>query len=111
MSKHNDQVYVGHMVDTATKAVSFVSSMSREDFDNNEPLRLAVTHLLQIVGEAARRVSLEFRDAHPEIPWKVIVGMRSKIVHDYFSIDEDVVWETVKTDLAPLIVKLERLLL
>jgi uncharacterized protein with HEPN domain len=90
------------MIDTANKAINFVEGISREDFDNDELLRLAITHLLQIIGEAARRVSLDFRAAHPEIPWKAIVGMRSKVVHDYLNVDEDVVWETVKEDLAPL---------
>lgn len=111
MSQRDDQVYIGHMIDTANKAINFVAGLSREDFDNNEPLRLAVTHLLQIIGEAARRVSLEFRNAHPEIPWKAIVGMRSKVVHDYLNVDEDVVWDTVKNDLAPLVLELEKLLL
>jgi uncharacterized protein with HEPN domain len=99
------------MIDTANKAINFVEGISREDFDNDELLRLAITHLLQIIGEAARRVSLDFRAAHPEIPWKAIVGMRSKVVHDYLNVDEDIVWETVKEDLAPLVIELERLLL
>lgn len=114
MTQRDDQVYIGHMIDTANKAINFVSGLSREDFDNNEQLRLAVTHLLQIIGEAARRVSLGVRQTHPEIPWKAIVGMRSKVVHDYLNVDEDdedVVWDTVKNDLAPLVLELEKLLL
>lgn len=111
MSQRDDQVYIGHMIDTANKAIGFVAGLSREDFDNNEQLRLAITHLLQIIGEAARRVSLDFRNTHPEIPWKAIVGMRSKVVHDYLNVDEDVVWDTVKNDLRPLVLELEKLLL
>lgn len=111
MTQRDDQVYIGHMIDTANKAINFVSGLSREDFDNNEQLRLAVTHLLQIIGEAARRVSVAFRDTHPQIPWKAIVGMRSKVVHDYLNVDEDVVWDTVKNDLAPLVMELEKLLI
>ena len=111
MSQKDDQVYIGHMIDTANKAIGFVVGISREDFDNDEQLRLATTHLLQIIGEAARRVSLDFRAAYPAIPWKAIVGMRSKVVHDYLNVDEDVVWDTVKNDLAPLVVELEKLLL
>ena len=76
MSQRDDQVYIWHMIDTANKAIGFVAGISREDFDNDEQLRLATTHLLQIIGEAARRVSLDFRAAHPAIPWKAIVGMR-----------------------------------
>lgn len=111
MTQRDDRVYIEHMIDTANKAMSFVAGLSREDFDNNEQLKLAVTHLLQIIGEAARRVSLDFRESHPEIPWKAIVGMRNKVVHDYLNVDEDIVWDTVKQDLTPLILKLTRLLL
>jgi uncharacterized protein with HEPN domain len=106
MSQRDDQIYIGHMIDTANKAIGFVAGLSREDFDNNEQLRLAITHLLQIIGEAARRVSLDFRNTHPEIPWNAIVGMRSKVVHDYLNVDEDVVWDTAKNDLAPLVMEL-----
>jgi uncharacterized protein with HEPN domain len=111
MSQRNDQTYIEHMIDTANKAIGFVAGVSREDFDHDEQLRLAITHLLQIIGEAARRVSLDYRATHPEIPWKAIVGMRSKVVHDYLNVDEDVVWDTVKNDLAPLVIELEKLLL
>lgn len=110
MPQHDDQVYIGHMIDTAQKAISFVAGLSREDFDNDEKLQLAITHLLQIIGEAARRISLEFRNTHPEIPWKAIVGMRSKIVHDYFNTDNDVIWETVNNDLPSLVSQLNKLL-
>lgn len=109
MSPKNDYVYIGHMIDNANKAISFIARLNRSDFDQDEQLRLAVTHLLQIVGEAARRVSVEFREAHPEIPWKAIVGMRSKVVHDYFSVDDDVIWDTIKNDLPALVKQLETL--
>ncbi|MBD2161590.1 DUF86 domain-containing protein [Limnothrix sp. FACHB-1083] len=109
MSPKNDYVYIGHMIDNANKAISFIAGLNRSDFDQDEQLRLAVTHLLQIVGEAARRVSVEFREAHPEIPWKAIVGMRSKVVHDYFSVDDDVIWDTIKNDLPALVKQLETL--
>ena len=111
MTQRDDSVYVAHMINTANKAIYFVAGLSREDFDNNEQLKLAVTHLLQIIGEAARRVSSDFRDRHPEIPWKAIVGMRNKVVHDYLNVDEDIVWDTVKYDLAPLVVELTKLLI
>lgn len=110
MSQKDDQVYVGHMLDTANKAVNFTEGVSREDFDHNELLRLSLTHLLQVIGEAARLVSQDFRTSHPRIPWKAIVGMRSKVVHDYLNVDEDVVWDTVQSDLPPLIAELERIL-
>lgn len=110
MSQRDDLVYVGHMVDTANKAIGFVQGLTREEFDNNELLRLSLTHLLQVIGEAARRVSPEFRAAYPQIDWKAIVGMRSKVVHDYLSVDEDIVWDTVTNELPSLVNELERIL-
>ncbi len=105
----DDLVYIGHMLDTARKARRLVEGKQREDFDKEETLRLALAHLEQIVGEAARRVSQEFRDHHPRAPWKAIIGMRHKVVHDYLDVDEDVVWDTVKNELPSLIVELERI--
>ena len=110
MTQKDDRVYLGHMVDMARKALSFVDGVSREEFDNNETLRLALTHLIQIIGESARRVSPEFRALYPQIPWKGIVGMRSKVVHDYLNVDDDVVWSTLTDDLPALAIELEKIL-
>lgn len=98
------------MFDAATKAVEKVAGIGRSKFDRDETLRLVLTYLLQIIGEAARRVSVKFQDGHPEIPWKAIIGMRHKVVHDYFGVGDDVVWDTVINDLPPLIEKLRSVL-
>ena len=105
----DDQVYVGHMLDVARQAVAKVQGKTRRDFDADENLRLALAHLLQVIGEAARRVSQPCQDAHPAIPWNAVMGMRHKIVHDYMSLDEDVVWDTAARELIPLISELEKL--
>lgn len=110
MSQKNDRVYIQHMIDNSDKAINFTQDINRQDFDNDEKLRLALTHLLQIIGEAARRISPEFRSNYPQIPWKEIVGMRSKVVHDYLNVDEDIVWQTIKHDLPPLVLELEKIL-
>jgi uncharacterized protein with HEPN domain len=110
MSQRDDRVYVGHMVDIVNKAIGFVQGVTRENFDNDELLRISLTHLLQVIGEAARRVSPDFRAAYPQIDWKAIVGMRSKVVHDYLNVDEDIVWDTVINELPSLVNKLERIL-
>ncbi len=107
---NDDLLYLGHMLDMARKARSFVEGKTRAEYDEDEILRLALTYLLQTIGEAARRVPLAFRDAHPEIPWKQITGMRSRIVHDYMSVDTRTVWDTVIHDLPVLIAQLEKLL-
>jgi uncharacterized protein with HEPN domain len=78
-------------------------------YDADENLRLALIHLVQVIGEAARQVSREFTATHPEIPWENIVGMRHKVVHDYLGADEDIVWQVVTEDLPKLVQALEPL--
>ncbi len=107
--RSDDYVYVGHMLDMTRKAIGLIQGKSRLDYDRDETLRFALAHLVQVIGEAARRVSKEFCDAQPQIPWKAIVGMRHKVVHDYMNVDEDVVWDTVSRELAPLAAALERI--
>jgi uncharacterized protein with HEPN domain len=102
-------VYVGHMLEITRKAVGKVERTARADFDADENLRLAVAHLIQIIGEAASRVSSVFREANPDIPWSEVIGMRHKIVHDYLGLDYDIVWEVVIRDLPVLAGKLERI--
>lgn len=75
----DDLVYVGHMLDKAHEALSLVRGKTRQDYDHDTALRLALTHLIQVIGEAARHVSPQFRDRHTQIPWDAIAGMRSKI--------------------------------
>lgn len=104
-----DLVYVGHMLDMARKAVGKTDGLSRDAYDTDENLRLALIHLVQVIGEAARQVSDEFCEAHPEIPWAEIVGMRHKVVHDYLGVDEDIVWQVVTQDLPTLVGSLEPL--
>ncbi len=85
------------------------ASASRSSARCDENLRLALTHLIQIVGEAARRVSPEFVESHPQIPWSEITGMRNKVVHDYLGVDEDIVWQVATVDLPNLVAALESL--
>ena len=104
-----DLVYVEHMLDMARKAVTKVRGLSREGYDADEDLRFALIHLVQVIGEAARQVSSEFTETHPEIPWANIIGMRHKVVHDYLGVDEDIVWQVVTTDLPKLVSAIEPL--
>ncbi len=106
--QHDDRVYLGHMLDMARKSRLLLEETTHADFEGNEILRLALRHLLQIIGEAASKVSDSWRAAHPQIPWAEIVGMRHRVVHDYLGIDEEVVWHTVSEDLPVLITALEQ---
>ena len=106
----DDLVYVGHMLDTARQAVGKISGKTRDDFDADENLRLALTHLIQVIGEAARMVSKDYSRQYPDVPWNAIVGMRHKVVHDYLNVDEEVVWDTVVNELPVLISQLEKIM-
>ena len=107
--QRDDRIYLGHMLDTARKAVGKVAGCSRAEYDADENLRIALAHLVQVIGEAAGRVSDETRTANPQVPWRRITGIRHRIVHDYMNIDEDILWEVVKRSLPDLIVLLEPL--
>jgi Uncharacterized conserved protein len=80
-----DLVYAGHMLDMAKKAVGKTHGLSREAYDADENLRLALTHLIQVIGEAGRNVSREFSSGHPEIPWADIVGLTARTSRQSFS--------------------------
>ena len=106
MSRKGDVLYLGHMFDTVRKIQQKSAEVRRRQFDADENLRLALLHLVQIVGEAARRVSEDGRSRHPEVPWRQVVGMGNKIVHDYMDINEDILWSTVTQDIPLLAGKL-----
>lgn len=94
-----DRIRLQHMAEAAQAAQTFVSGRQRADFDQDRMLQFAVMRAIEIVGEAAARVSAETRAEVPAISWLAIVGMRNRLVHAYFSIDRDVVWQTVAVEL------------
>lgn len=106
MPPKDDRLYLGHMLDTARQAFSKVQGKSRAEYDQDENLRLALAHLIQTIGEAARRVTPETQKANPRIPWSEVIGMRHKIVHDYLDVDFDIIWEVVTNDLPGLVKQL-----
>src|SRR3954463_10768844 len=98
-----DLLYLGHMLDVTVQAVEKIRGKSREEYEADQNLRLALAHLVQLIGEAARRGSPQSQQTYSQIPWRDVIGMRHKIVHDYLDVDFDVVWEVVTTDLPELI--------
>ena len=106
----DDETRLRHILDAAREAVSFIEGHQRRDLDTDRKLNLSLVRLLEIIGEAAGSVTLEFRREHPELAWKSMVGMRDRLIHGYFDVNQDILWETVKNDLPPLIDKLEKIL-
>lgn len=109
MSRHDDSIRLRHMLDHAREAVDLVGGRNRADLDTDRVMCLALVRLLEIIGEAGGRVSSEFRETHPEIPWAEIVGLRNRLIHGYGSVDIDILWEILRADLPPLIEGLKRI--
>ena len=105
----DDEIRLKHILDAARESVSFIEGHRREDLDSDRKLNLSLVKLLEIIGEAARGITEEFRQDHSELPWKSMAGMRDRLIHGYFDVNLDVVWETVTNDLPPLIDKLEKI--
>jgi uncharacterized protein with HEPN domain len=97
------------MLEAAGEAVLFARKRTRKDLDNDRMLTLSIVKSVELIGEAATRISKEGRDTHPEIPWTDIVAMRNRLIHVYFDIDLDRVWDTVTDDLPPLISALKKM--
>lgn len=106
----DDRWRLQHMVDAIEQAQSFVAQRQRADLDTDAMLRLALVQLVQIIGEAAARVTQEGRAELPEVPWQPIVGMRNRLVHAYFDVNRDILWDTVQLALPPVLVPLKRFL-
>jgi uncharacterized protein with HEPN domain len=104
----DDEVRLRHLIEAAETATRFVADRSRADLDSDEMLRLALTKLVEIVGEAAKQVSPETRSALPDVPWSPAARMRDRLVHHYFDIDLDALWVTVTDDLPALLAALPR---
>ncbi len=105
-----DDVYLFDILDSATAAVEYVAGKSQTDFLADRQCQDAVIRRLEIIGEAARRLSDETRDAHPQLPWSGMIGQRNILSHKYDDVDFLIVWETVQSDLPTFISYLEPLL-
>jgi uncharacterized protein with HEPN domain len=110
MSRRDDDTSLRHMLEHAREIVAMMRGKSLRDLEHDRMLELAVMRLLEIVGEAAQRVTEQRRATHPEIPWAKIRGMRNLVVHVYDEVDLAQVWQTANEDLPALIAQLERIL-
>lgn len=98
-----DEVRIRHMAEAAQKAIDFCRGRSRQDLENDELLRLGLTKLVEIVGEAAKQVGEVTRRRYPKVPWAEAARMRDRLVHHYFDINLDALWSTVDEDLPALL--------
>ncbi|MBD2326946.1 DUF86 domain-containing protein [Alkalinema sp. FACHB-956] len=110
MSNLDDATRLRHMRDAAVEAIGFIRDRSRSDLEGDRMLTLALVKDIEIIGEAAGRISADLRTRYPHIPWVQMIGMRNRLTHAYFEVDLDIVWEVVTRDLPPLIVELEKII-
>lgn len=104
----SDLVRLRHMLDAAREAVTFAARKTALDLTSDRILSLALVKCIEIIGEAASKVTNETRIAYPQIPWVDIVGMRHRLIHVYFDVDLERVCDTIAVDLPPLIESLEK---
>jgi len=105
-----DAVFLKHILDAINLIEEYLKDKSHEEFKDNRMLQDAVIREIEIIGEAAKNLSKEFRNKHSDIPWRQIAGMRDKLIHGYLGVDLDAVWDTATMDVPSLKERLQEIL-
>jgi uncharacterized protein with HEPN domain len=110
MSRHDDNVSLRQMLDHIQEAVELTQGRLKNNLNSDRVFFLAVLKLVEIVGEAAIRVSEATQTAHPEIPWRQIIGTRHRLIHGYDAVDNNLLWDILTADFPPLADQIRNLL-
>jgi uncharacterized protein with HEPN domain len=106
----SDNIRLRHMFDAAKEAASFIQEEERASLDVDRKLVLALMKSIEIIGEAATKITKECQEDLSQIPWPNIIGMRNRLIHAYFDVNLEILWKTVTEDLPGLIDELEKIL-
>ena len=98
-----DRIRIQHMIDAAEEALTFISGITEANFSKNRMIILSIVKDIEIIGEAASKISEETQIKNPDIPWKDIIGMRNRLIHGYFDVDIKILWNTTKNNLPSLL--------
>jgi len=96
------QDYLNDIIESISDIREFIKGISFEDFSKDKKTIKAVVRSLEVIGEAANKIPQNLRDNYPEASWQEIIGMRNRLIHEYFGIDIEIVWQTIEEDLEPL---------
>lgn len=100
MSSRNPKLYIQDILQACDDILNFTMVMDSADgLQNDRRTFLAVIHCIEIIGEAARQMPKSFREKHPEIPWREIIGLRNVIAHEYFGLDNEIIWDVIQTQI------------
>ena len=109
MTKHEDWPYVEHILEAIRDIEESVKGLSMKEFINNKDIRDANIRRLEIIGEAVKNISQHLKNENKEIEWNKIAGMRDKVIHNYFGVNLEIVWNVIKADLPDLKVKINKI--
>lgn len=110
MKKRNPAIYINDIFEQINKAISFTNHMDFNDFRKDEKTQYAEVRALEIIGEAGKKIPDEITNKYNDIPWKEIKGMRDILIHEYFGVNTEIIWKTIKEDLPELRNKIKKII-
>ena len=103
-------IYLEHILESAEAVAEHIQGLTKQDFLKSRKAQDAVLRRLEIIGEATKRLTPEVRNRDAQIPWREIAGMRDILIHEYFAVDLELVWKTIKRDVPKLVKRIKLLL-
>jgi len=100
--QRKDKLRIEHILEAIERLETHAGNLSRDELETDVMRYYGIVKNIEIIGEAANMLSSNFKDAHPEVPWRVIAGMRNFLVHEYFRVDNDTVWDVIHSDIVEL---------